>query len=363
MPKLCFSANKSYHFLIVKMSSLGDILHALPVAKYIKEKFPKSAISWVVEDRFKDVLLDTPFVDTVIPLSIKDAKGNFFKIWKEISSFTQRVKKERFDVVFDLQGNLKSSLILALVKSKEKVGFSFSTVSEWPNAFFTNKRIPLTLSDQIFEQNLSFIYEYFKEENGTFDLSISLKETKEKGDFILEKKKPLFMVCPGSNWENKKLSEETLITFLQNIQEGIKASFVFIYGSEKERVFVEKLKELFPGSFSFGKLRITNWQAVMSGVDAVIAVDSSSLHLAAISNVPTFSIFGPSSLEVYKPKGKIHEGVQGVCPYNKTFVKHCNLLRTCKTGACIKEITVEKLTSSFLAFAEKVLKGNVNSFK
>jgi len=92
------------------------------------------------------------------------------------------------------------------------------------------------------------------------------------------------------------------------------------------------------------------WQALMFMIDCVIAVDSCALHLAALANIPTFSIYGPSSSKVYKPIGDKHHAYQGQCPYGEEFIKRCKRLRSCPTGACMKEISVLSLITSFKTF-------------
>ncbi len=87
---------------------------------------------------------------------------------------------------------------------------------------------------------------------------------------------------------------------------------------------------------------LQNW---MRSMDLVIAMDSLPLHLAAEANVPTFSVFGPSFAAKYSPMGSKHVSIQGVCPYGQVFAKRCSILRTCKTGACMKNITAEQLFS------------------
>ena len=66
-------------FLIVKMSAIGDILQSLPVAQYIKIKYPTSHLTWVVEEKFKELVASSPYIDAVISVDFRSKKGNFFK--------------------------------------------------------------------------------------------------------------------------------------------------------------------------------------------------------------------------------------------------------------------------------------------
>lgn len=147
------------------------------------------------------------------------------------------------------------------------------------------------------------------------------------------------MVCPGSRWENKKLS---LSTWIECLKQEKGSTFYFVWGSEKEREEGAALQREFPAaSILLPKMSLPVWQRLMSKMDLIYTVDSSALHLAATTNTPTYSFFGPSSAAIYRPPGKRHRSIQGLCPYKKTFTKRCPALRTCKTGACLKKINLE----------------------
>jgi heptosyltransferase-1 len=151
------------------------------------------------------------------------------------------------------------------------------------------------------------------------------------------------MVCPGSKWANKQLKAETLLAFLQKIEERYGAAFLLIWGDVGEKTQCQQIAQGLKMAVLVDKLELSTWQNLMSEVDLVIAVDSSALHLCATTATPSFSIFGPTSPHVFKPLGQRHVAIQGKCPYGREFDKQCPVLRSCPTGACIKELTAEEL--------------------
>jgi heptosyltransferase-1 len=156
------------------------------------------------------------------------------------------------------------------------------------------------------------------------------------------------MVCPGSNWPNKQLSQETLRSFLHCFAEKLEAHFIFLWGHKEEKELAERLALSFPRKGTvLNKVTLPTLQNLMSKVDLVIAMDSLPLHLAATTATPSYSIFGASSAHKYKPIGLHHEAFQGSCPYGQTFTKRCDKLRTCKTGACIKDLQGKQLFDHF----------------
>jgi heptosyltransferase-1 len=159
------------------------------------------------------------------------------------------------------------------------------------------------------------------------------------------------MVCCGSNWENKKLSFHQLEAFLRKIHRMCGVEFWFVVGSKEDAADAKLLtSELEAKTKIFEKPSWSAWIELMQGVDSVISSDSCALHLAGFFEVPSFSFFGPSNELVYKPFGNLHSSIQGSCPYGQNFLKRCKTLRTCSTGACLKNIDPQDLFQKFNEF-------------
>ncbi len=332
--------------LIVKTSSLGDIIQSLPVVTFLLKKFPQAQLDWVVEKPFKELLESHPNIHQVIPVEVRTWKKNFIKQRQAIKHAIATLRKNHYDLLIDLQGNIKSAIITKLAQAKEKVGTTFSSAPEWPNALFLTHRYSLNKKEPIALQYLSLVQSHFKVKPDTVEMDLSLEVSSADETWIasLLKEEKKVMVCPGSYWENKKLSLPTWIELLKKEQAKNPSHFYFVWGSEKEKQEGAALHSQFPNSSTLlPKLSLPVWQRLMSKMDLIYTVDSSALHLAATTQTPTFSFFGPSSAAIYQPPGKNHRSVQTSCPYGKTFIKRCPALRTCKTGACLKDLSVEKI--------------------
>lgn len=342
--------------LMVKTSSLGDIVQAFSLLPYLKKFYPSSQIDWVVEAPFVDLVKAHPLISNAIPIQTKRWRSNLLHLqsWKEIRTFLHRLRQEKYDVVFDLQGNVKSGIVTAAARSPCKVGFGRTTVAEWPNLLFTHQRFNPPPGKNIRDDYLFLIQRYFGVTSPLLDegvrLSIS-QEEEERVESILSsvQGKIKILVCSGSNWTNKQLSEECLTQFLQLMAEQFPCHFLFAWGNESERDVAERVSTQLPPQQSsvVEKLPLPALQNMMARLDLVIAMDSLPLHLAAMAGVPTFSAFGASSSDKYKPVGMRHMAYQGRCPYGRTFAKRCPILRTCSTGACIKDIDSRVLFDSF----------------
>lgn len=327
--------------LVIKTTSLGDVIQSFPVIARLKKEFPDAQIDWAVEKPFAELLHAHPDIRTVIPLEIRKWKKNLLQSQGAIRKSIKTLRSVHYDLLIDLQGNIKSGLITRFAKAKEKIGTTFRSAPEWPNAFFLTHRYPQNKQDPIILQYLSLIENHFYLKPQPSTLPIELKISEEEQEWIRSQLVPgkKIMVCPGAHWENKKLSLSTWIQYLKKL--GANTHFYFVWGSEKERQEGLSLQSQFPNrSTLLPKMTLPVWQRFMSQMDHILTVDSSALHLAATTSVPTTSFFGPSSSTIYKPPGEEHRAIQGSCPYGKTFTKRCPILRSCKTGACIKNIFI-----------------------
>ena len=110
---------QSPHFLLVKLSSLGDVLHNLPIVWDIREHYPKATIDWVVEELYVDLLKPIQSTDTfkgidrIIPIGLRRWKKNILSVthWQELKQFIHTLKQDQYDVIIDSQGLMKSAVV------------------------------------------------------------------------------------------------------------------------------------------------------------------------------------------------------------------------------------------------------------
>jgi heptosyltransferase-1 len=128
--------------LVIKTSSLGDIIQTYPTLSYLRSKFPHGQIDWIVESPCAELIQAHPHINSAFLINTKSWRRSLFNAgtFKEIGDFRQRLRAQVYDVIFDLQGNLKSGMILSQARGKDKVGFGWRSVPEWPNLLFTNRR-------------------------------------------------------------------------------------------------------------------------------------------------------------------------------------------------------------------------------
>ncbi len=376
--------------LVVKTSSLGDILHTFPILDYLREHLPHAEIDWVVERPFADLLQRHPRVKRTLVVDTKRWRKG--RGWKEMGAFRRELRQERYDWVFDLQGNCKSGLITLLARGAEKVGFGRKSVPEWPNLVATRRRFNPPLGRNIREDYLHLVAKALdlpdKLPPSITRLTVSDRERAQVEAFLAHPKLQgeKILVCPGSAWPNKRLPLDTLVTFcsqtsarltpdcdpsssgrgrgwsegtypdeagfvnpdekgcalddrLLSMPSGLGGAirgFIWLWGNDEERGVAHQLLQNFgQTSLMAPKLSLPALQYLMGQVDLVVTMDSLPLHLAGLTETPTYSLFGPSLAAKYAPIGEQHTSLQGACPYGRTFTKRCPKLRSCPTGACM----------------------------
>jgi heptosyltransferase I len=350
--------SEPFSILIIKTSSIGDVIQSFPALEYLRRKYPDARIDWVVEQGIAPLLKAHPLLDQVLEIRTKAwRKGPFsLETRNECSTFARKLRSKKYDLLFDLQGNTKSAVITGLAKAEVKVGFDWKSVREKSNLLVTNKRLCAPTNLNIRLKYLGLVQRYFHdlEEFKAEGVRLQLTQPeRERLRQICENPQVRLMVCFGSKWANKRLDNSTLSSLLQEIAKTYPLSFLFIYGDEIEKGIAESLAAPFGENGAvLGNLSLPLWQAIMWEVKGVIAVDSAALHLCGTTQTPSFSVFGPSLASSYKPIEDRHLAVQGACPYGRTFSKHCPILRTCATGACIRELNAEDLFSSFKNWAD-----------
>ncbi len=348
--------------LIVRTSALGDIFQCFPVIAFLKSRYEKCVIDWVVEERFVNALSSHPDLRRILLINTRAWRKNLLssKVRQEVQSFRKALRSEVYDMVFDLQGNIKSGLITKLARAKEKIGWAFRTAPEWPSALFLTNRYSPDPKLSMAEQYLSIVQKSLGGALQWHPSRVSLETNENEQAWIqsiVSNEAPLkLMICIGSTWENKRLSLKMWKQVLDHLYKTYNPTFYFVAGTKKELEECAHLSEFYQKQgIVLPKMKIAVWQKVIAETDGLLTVDSSALHLAASTPTPTFSFFGASSERAYRPIGQQHHSLQGPCPYGVSFKKRCPRLRICPTGACLKDLSEKELIPRVDAWMEAVM--------
>lgn len=343
--------------LIVKTSALGDIIQSFPVVEFLKLHYPQATIHFALLKENQELSKAHPLIDETLVFPRKN-----FILYLFSKGFLL-LRRKKYDLVFDLQGNIRSGLITFLAKSSKKIGFAKNSVAEWPNLLATNCRFEVDKKQNIRHQYLSLVQNLLQLPIKDFDpfqrrlLDLSFEEQKQ-----LKNLKPFFnpifqngqtvqkiLIAPFARWPSKTLNFKLLVSFLKQLQAKRPVHFFFLQGSFKERSESYALASHFKKKATvLEKMSLPLVQHLMDQMDLVIGMDSCPLHLAILAGLPAVGFFGPTRASVYGSERYNFLTLEGVCLKEKElmgnysigkeklapFQKRCQHLRDC-SGRCI----------------------------
>ena len=301
---------------IVKLSALGDIVHAMVVLQFIKNHYPKIEIDWVVEKDFKELLESHPDINKVHVVNIKNAKKkkSIYLLLNEL----RRVRKfGPYDLVIDLQGLIKSALITRMISADKTFGFDKYSARESLAANFYKQTFNFDYDKNIVERNIALI---------SFALKIPIIEEniQEKIPFLFSSRTNFFrtlssfkkniLLIPGASFKSKCYPVEKFA----EVATEIDANFLIIWGNQKEKIMADKIKALSPKVIICEKLSLDALISLISQVDFVLGSDTGPTHMAWALNKSSITLFGstPGHRNCYITKNnRIIESNSEVNPY------------------------------------------------
>ena len=340
--------------LIVKLSSIGDVVHALPVLRTIRHNLPNSYIAWIVEDKAREMLEGNKDVDRIITINTKKwRKGMSLRggaeaipaIFRELLNIINTLRKERFDTAIDLQGLIKSGVISYLSRAKTRIGFDSGNCRESLNILFTNKKVsPEKEDSHVVDKNLSLLKPFgFKEIKRDFFISPSPKDDKYVNDFLLKSRingKPIIAVNLGAGWKTKEWGIKNYAGLCDRIVSEIGANIILTWGPGEENMVKGIMDLMAYKPFVAPPTTLKQLVALLRRCELFIGGDTGPLHIAAALKIPTVAIYGPSDPLRNGPYGDNHFII-----HKKIECSGC-YKRSCDTIECMKIISIDDVFSA-----------------
>jgi heptosyltransferase I len=301
---------------IVKLSALGDIVHAMVVLQFIKKFNKEISIDWIVEETYKDLLENNPDINQlhIINLRGKKSKKSLLAIIRELNNVR---KLTPYDLVIDMQGLIKSAIVSKLIPSTTTLGFDKFSIREGFASFFYNTTFSCAYDRNIIERNINLV-EFafgFRVEKKQIHIKDSFLFSREqKLNLKLSKTKKNILLIPGASFKSKCYP----VAKLAELSTLIDANFITIWGNKREKLLAEEIKNLAPDVHICKKLNIDSLKSLISEVDLVIGPDTGPTHIAWALNIASITLFGPTPgfRNTYKTNiNRIIESKSNVNPY------------------------------------------------
>ncbi len=334
--------------LIIKMSALGDIIHALPVLDYLHKAAPGIEIDWVVEEPFLDILRGNPLISMLHTVRTKVWRRKPFAraTREEIGRVKSALRSRGYDLVFDIQGNLKSGLVCWLSGAPTRIGFTRENLQESVNLFFTTRQIPVRRQDyHITDQYLRLVSVPFGKDFSTMklasDIATSAEDDAAARTLLATLSDGLvFLFHYGTTWQAKFWYEEGWAELGRALLARHPDSTILMsWGNEKERTAVTRIAAAIgTGARVLDRYPLKGFAALLKKVDLVVAGDTGPVHIAAAVGTPTVSLYRASNGRRSGPRGPGNVIVQSPLDCSPCFRTECD-----RNEACSRSITVDAM--------------------
>ena len=323
------------NFLIIRLSSLGDIIHTLPSFTALRKKFPGAYITWAVEGKGKDILDLVPGIDEVALIERKNWLGSVHRL------------RRKDQTALDFQGLIKSASLALLSRSRRRIGFNRRNCREPLASLLYTERAEFIPEDKVhvIRKNLNLLKKLgIKEETLDFplfvpgDLRNSVEVKLREAGF--EKGKKLLLLNVGAAWETKRWSPEKWVDLAPKIK-FVDAFPLLLWGSEAERDLAVVVQAQ-TGIALAPYLTLKEVIGIVREASLLISGDTFALQAACALSVPVVGIFGPTN-----------PGRNG--PFlDRDKVVSCDLdcwpcyKRKCSTTECLQRISAQEVAEAAL---------------
>ena len=311
--------------LVVKLSAIGDVIHALPVSYAIKETYPEAKVTWVVEPPAYDILKDNPYIDNIIVFEKKKFKS-MRGFLKNYGPFTKILNADKYDASLDLQGLFKSAAIAWSAKAPIRLGtcnmremsHKVSRPVVGPNA-----------NGHIVERYLDVVRELGCQVNKVvFPMEISPRDQQAAEGAMqqagIRMENPYVVLAVGANWPNKRWPTRYYAKLSDWLYDR-KIIPVIIGGGMLDSTLAGEIdaEAEIPPIILVGKTTLKQLAHVIKNAKAVVGGDTGPVHLAAGLGVPTVMVMGPTDANRNGPYGQLENAIEANRPCKYCWKRAC----------------------------------------
>ena len=274
--------------LLVKTSSLGDVIHNLPVVSDLRRSFTEVQIDWCVEESFADIPRLHPDVSEIIPVAIRRWRKALGQraTWREIGDFRKRIGRKNYDAVLDTQGLFKSALIARLAKGP-RFGYDAKVARESMAAWFYDESFIIPPNAHAVERNRWLAAAAF-DSPVDWPLDYGISTPVIEMPWLLGG--PYAVLLTATSRDDKLWDEANWIQLAQALV-AIGATAVLPSGNATERQRAERIVAAVPGALVAPSMSLRDLAALIGNAVLAIGVDTGLVHLAAALRVPTIALY------------------------------------------------------------------------
>lgn len=276
--------------LLVKTSSLGDVIHTLPALTDAQRAIPGIQFDWVVEEGFAEIPAWHPAVAQVIPLAIRRWRKHPLRTLRsgEWRRFKARLRETHYDLVIDAQGLLKSAWLTRYVKAPV-AGFDRDSIREPLASRFYDRCYAVPRDQHALER----VRQLFAQALGYSIPEMIADYGLDRGQLATPGEQPYLLFLHGTTWPSKHWPEAYWRQLAERMSE-FGWAIRLPWGNAEEKARAERIAQGLPSASVLPRLNLGGVAKVVAGARACVAVDTGLGHLAAALDVPSISLYGPT---------------------------------------------------------------------
>ena len=330
-------------FLITRLSAIGDCIETLPLAMAIKDRWPDSHLTWIVDCGVDALLKNHAAIDQVIRI-----RKGFLARPSEVWNLRTQLRSLKIDISIDPQGLFKSAILGWLASATDRIGFTNGQAREFAWRFYHDAISPQ--STHLVDRQLELL-----EPLGIFNPRAQFGHLEPKSNRIeVEKLLRQFnlgiggyaVINPGAGWESKRWPTERYVEVAKQLYENAGLRSLVVWGNAAEQVLAQSIVDASPrASYLAPDTSLTMLTGILQRSRMYIGSDTGPMHIAAAVGTPCVAMFGTTRAEYCGPYGAMHRILQ------ERYDAGTSKYRRNTTNAAMLEITAESVIQQCLELA------------
>ncbi|MFZ7202203.1 lipopolysaccharide heptosyltransferase RfaC [Avibacterium avium] len=286
---------------LVKTSSMGDVIHALPALTDAQKAFPDLQVDWVVEENFAEIPTWHSAVNQVIPIAIRRWRKQLWqgKTWQEWRAYRQLLQQNQYDAVIDAQGLVKSALFAVRLAQGAKHGYDKHSAREPLAALFYDERYAIDYQQhaverirQLFAQALGYV---LPNQQGDYGIAQHFP--------VQQSLPPYVLLIHATTRADKHWCNQEWKKLAQNLT-ALGLAVHLPWGNEKEKQAAEWIAQDIENAIVLPKMDLTALAQHIANAQAVVSVDTGLAHLTAALDKPNITLYGATNPDLIGTYGK-----------------------------------------------------------
>ncbi len=328
--------------LVIRLSSIGDIVHALPAVAALGESFPQLEIHWLIETRYASLLAGNPYVRRILPLDTLSWRGGLppLAVLEDMAGTLRGLRGSAYQTAVDFQGLWKSALLAFLAGAQQRVGLAEPWMREPSAAVLYTQRVAATGRKHVVEESLALV-EHLGARVGRwqFPLPRTAADDQYIDHQLARLDAPDFIIInPGGGWKAKRWAPENYARLLHHLEGRLDYKFLLTGSPDEAASIAEIIRRAEAKRAFYFPSSVVQFIALARRARLFLGGDTGPMHLAAAVGTPLVAIHGPTDPA---RNGPFHDA--DIALYNHAPVNHT---RRNPNATYIEGISVERVAAA-----------------